>query len=64
MIDVPQMCRIPVFQEMSYPCTRTHIVPALVSVQLSILVDYDFMFWFQQIFKHIEVGIIYIYTQI
>lgn len=44
--------------------TRTHIVPALVSVQLSILVDYDFMFWFQQIFKHIEVGIIYIYTQI
>ena len=44
--------------------TRTHIVPALVSVQLSILVDYDFMFWFQQIFKHIEMGIIYIYTQI
>ena len=41
-----------------------YIVPALVSVQLSILVDYDFMFWFQQIFKHIEVGIIYIYTQI
>jgi len=37
-----------VFQEMSYPCTRTCIESAPMSVQISILVDYDLSFGFNK----------------